>query len=184
MVATRVATLLLCAGAPLVEASYFARPDLKGSALNQRRLQTEAPICAAATACENESPDDIGITESCFAATSQYASTFPECAACTPPVTSSATVCPACEAAVGAALSSCSAAPSAGGPSGEDVCEGHGFDEQTCQQQGCCQWDNGACWSNVGPNPCFGDQDDDDEEDGASMATPAMLLLAFTSLFV
>jgi hypothetical protein len=71
------------------------------------------------------------------------------------------------------------------------VCEGHGFDEQTCQQQGysyagpvCCQWDDGACWSNVGPNPCFGDQDDDDEEDGASMATPAMLLLAFTSLFV
>eukprot|EP01043_Picozoa_sp_COSAG02_P070839 COSAG02_NODE_12707_length_1506_cov_1.584932_1_plen_447_part_10 len=69
-----------------------------------------AALCAAATACDNESPDDIGITESCFAATSQYVSTFSECAACTPPVTSSATVCPACEAAAGAALSSCSEA--------------------------------------------------------------------------
>ena len=174
MVAIRVATLLLCAGAPVVRSSLFAKPDLNKAVLNQRRLQTEAPVCAAATACANESPDDIGVTETCFVATSQYAPDFPECTACTPPVTSSATVCPACEAAFGAALVTCSGEV----PSGEDVCEGHGFDEQTCQQQGCCQWDNGACRSDVGPNPCSAGQsgssgDPCPAEGSACMGAPA-----------
>lgn len=109
MVAIRLATLLLCAAAPIVRASLFAKPDLKAAVLNQRRLQTEAPICAGATACANESPDDTGISEPCYIAVSPFAPDFAECMACTPGVTSPATVCPACEAAVGAVLSSCSA---------------------------------------------------------------------------
>ena len=32
---------------------------------------------------------------------------------------------------------------------GEQACEGQGFDEAACQQRGCCRWDNGDCWSDV-----------------------------------
>ena len=174
MVAIRVATLLLCAGAPAATASFF-RPNLK-AALNLRRLQVSGGLCDAAGACANESPDDTGITETCFAATNQYAGDFAECGSCDPPVTSSATVCPACEQAVGAALSSCSTTVE---PSGEDVCEGHNFDEPTCLQKGCCQWD-GDCHSNVGANPCSqtgggppGETDPCPTEGMACMSAPA-----------
>ena len=43
------------------------------------------------------------------------------------------------------------------GPSGEEVCQGHGYDETTCMTQGCCQWDAdtlAGCWSAVGAGPC------------------------------
>jgi len=37
---------------------------------------------------------------------------------------------------------------------GEEVCEGHGFNPAQCQAIGCCQWDNGQCRSAVGVGPC------------------------------
>ena len=45
-----------------------------------------------------------------------------------------------------------------GSPSGEAVCENHGFDEGTCLSQGCCHWDadTSACSSSVGSGPCSG----------------------------
>jgi len=37
----------------------------------------------------------------------------------------------------------------------EVVCEGHGYDEAECAAVSqSCAWDNGACWSGVGSNPC------------------------------
>ena len=45
-----------------------------------------------------------------------------------------------------------------GGSNGEQICEGHGYDEATCNSIGCCQYDtgNGNCWSAVGEGPCTG----------------------------
>ena len=37
---------------------------------------------------------------------------------------------------------------------GEEVCEGHGYTQITCESISCCQWDNGQCWSAVGQDPC------------------------------
>ena len=37
---------------------------------------------------------------------------------------------------------------------GEEVCEGHGYAQITCESISCCQWDNGQCWSAVGQDPC------------------------------
>ena len=45
---------------------------------------------------------------------------------------------------------------SGGGSNGEQMCEGHGYDEATCKSIGCCQYDNGNCWSDVGTGPCTG----------------------------
>ena len=36
----------------------------------------------------------------------------------------------------------------------EDVCEGHDFTEAVCVSKQGCEWDDGQCWSEVGPNPC------------------------------
>ena len=36
----------------------------------------------------------------------------------------------------------------------EDVCEGHDFNEAACVSKQGCEWDDGQCWSAVGPNPC------------------------------
>jgi hypothetical protein len=37
---------------------------------------------------------------------------------------------------------------------GEAVCEEHGYDEDACAAIGCCQFDDGECWSAVGRSPC------------------------------
>ena len=57
-----------------------------------------------------------------------------------------------------------------GSPSGEAVCENHGFDEGTCLSQGCCHWDadTSACWSSVGPGPCSGAMVDPCQTEGAA----------------
>ena len=36
----------------------------------------------------------------------------------------------------------------------EDVCENHGFNEDVCVSKQGCEWDDGQCWSAVGPKPC------------------------------
>ena len=42
------------------------------------------------------------------------------------------------------------------GQTGEDVCENKGFDPSECSAVGCCQYDDGQCWSAVGAGPCTG----------------------------
>ena len=37
---------------------------------------------------------------------------------------------------------------------GEEVCENGGLDPSECAAVGCCQYDNGKCWSAVGAAPC------------------------------
>jgi hypothetical protein len=37
---------------------------------------------------------------------------------------------------------------------GETVCEGHGFEADVCNSRGCCEFDDGECWSVVGTDPC------------------------------
>merc|ERR1711936_634721 len=39
---------------------------------------------------------------------------------------------------------------------GEEACEGHGFTKEVCKSTGCCEWNDGQCWSAVGQNPCKG----------------------------
>merc|ERR1719181_1823415 len=34
------------------------------------------------------------------------------------------------------------------------MCEGRGYDETTCWSIGCCQYDDGQCWSDVGGGAC------------------------------
>ena len=34
-------------------------------------------------------------------------------------------------------------------PSGEDACEGHGFTPERCAAVGCCEFNDGQCWSGV-----------------------------------
>lgn len=46
---------------------------------------------------------------------------------------------------------------------GEEVCEGHGFDQNTCLSISCCDWDDGQCWSKVGTDMCFNDENDFDQ---------------------
>ena len=37
----------------------------------------------------------------------------------------------------------------------EDICEGHDYSEAHCLAvSDSCHWDDGACWSGVGPNAC------------------------------
>jgi len=43
-----------------------------------------------------------------------------------------------------------------GGPSGEKACENMGFDQSACAAVGCCQFDDGKCWSAVGGGACSG----------------------------
>ena len=54
------------------------------------------------------------------------------------------------------------------GQTGEDVCENHNYGKKKCLSLGCCQWDDGECWSRVGNGPCDGgdDGDDDGGDDG------------------
>lgn len=37
---------------------------------------------------------------------------------------------------------------------GEEVCENHGYNENDCNNVGCCHFDDGECWSSVGTNMC------------------------------
>merc|ERR1712181_111833 len=39
---------------------------------------------------------------------------------------------------------------------GECMCEEQGYGENECLQIGCCQFDNGECWSAVGSGQCSG----------------------------
>lgn len=53
---------------------------------------------------------------------------------------------------------------------GEEVCEGHGFNANECEEIDCCHWNSnlGKCFSSVGRNTCPSDPDaqtDDDEVD-------------------
>jgi hypothetical protein len=41
-----------------------------------------------------------------------------------------------------------------GGAGCEGTCEGHGFDKTQCESLFFCEWDDGACYSAVGDNPC------------------------------
>ena len=43
---------------------------------------------------------------------------------------------------------------SASAPNGQQVCEGHGFDRDTCLSSNCCQWDGYSCWSAIGSDTC------------------------------
>ena len=36
----------------------------------------------------------------------------------------------------------------------ENVCESEAIDEATCADMFFCVWDQGKCWSGVGPNNC------------------------------
>jgi len=38
----------------------------------------------------------------------------------------------------------------------EVTCEGHDYDEDKCNSMFYCEFDEGKCWSKVGPNPCPG----------------------------
>jgi hypothetical protein len=51
-------------------------------------------------------------------------------------------------------LTSGPSGPSGPEANGEEVCEGHDFDEATCGEIGCCQWDENQCWSAVGQDVC------------------------------
>jgi len=55
------------------------------------------------------------------------------------------------------------------GLNGEEACENKGFSQNECAAVGCCQWDDGECWSAVGTDTCEGsgpgDDDDDDDDD-------------------
>ena len=48
----------------------------------------------------------------------------------------------------------------------EDVCEGHDFDADTCGAIQGCSFDEGQCWSAVGPGPCDGSGEVEWGEDG------------------
>jgi hypothetical protein len=37
---------------------------------------------------------------------------------------------------------------------GEQACEGHGYNATQCANVGCCSFNEGQCWSNVGQSPC------------------------------
>merc|ERR1719188_566510 len=39
--------------------------------------------------------------------------------------------------------------------SGEDVCEGKCFSQAQCSSLGCCHFNNGRCWSDVGQGRCL-----------------------------
>ena len=39
---------------------------------------------------------------------------------------------------------------------GEEACEGWGFDRSECAAVGCCDYDEGSCWSAVGTDSCSG----------------------------
>ena len=41
-----------------------------------------------------------------------------------------------------------------GGPNGEKACENMGFDQSACDAVGCCNYDDGKCWSAVGADLC------------------------------
>ena len=40
------------------------------------------------------------------------------------------------------------------GRDGETVCENKNYSQSECDAIGCCQFDDGECWSAVGPNTC------------------------------
>lgn len=43
---------------------------------------------------------------------------------------------------------------------GEEFCEESGFSESECTgHSGCCEWDDGSCWSTVGDSACSTDND-------------------------
>jgi hypothetical protein len=57
--------------------------------------------------------------------------------------------------------------------SGEDACEGRGYDVAGCSAVGCCQWDDDECWSEVGTDDCKGGSDPEDgEEEGGCNGLP------------
>eukprot|EP00746_Dinoflagellata_sp_MGD_P143941 gnl/MRDRNA2_/MRDRNA2_76699_c0_seq2.p1 gnl/MRDRNA2_/MRDRNA2_76699_c0~~gnl/MRDRNA2_/MRDRNA2_76699_c0_seq2.p1 ORF type:complete len:238 (+),score=25.88 gnl/MRDRNA2_/MRDRNA2_76699_c0_seq2:120-833(+) len=40
-------------------------------------------------------------------------------------------------------------------PTGEQLCEGHGFNQAQCSERElCCSWDDNGCWSIIGLSPC------------------------------
>jgi len=47
------------------------------------------------------------------------------------------------------------------GTDGESLCENHGYDKPTCGTIGCCQFDEGQCWSAVGAGICMENNKDD-----------------------
>ena len=47
-----------------------------------------------------------------------------------------------------------------GGTDGEAACEGHSFTQSQCAAVGCCDWDQGECWSTVGKGDCEAGGDD------------------------
>jgi len=57
--------------------------------------------------------------------------------------------------------------------SGEEACEGQGWDQSACLNVGCCHWnyEGGECWSNVGRDLCHGG-DVGDGSGGAKQDTP------------
>jgi len=46
------------------------------------------------------------------------------------------------------------AAAQPAGSNGEVACERQGFNPAQCKAVGCCEWDDGQCWSAVGNRPC------------------------------
>ena len=48
---------------------------------------------------------------------------------------------------------------------GEAVCENRGLIMTRCLSIGCCQWDEGRCWSAVGRGPCTREAREQDNRD-------------------
>lgn len=55
------------------------------------------------------------------------------------------------------------------GQSGEEVCELQGFGQSECNAISCCKWDDGACWSAVGPGQCSDGGGGNSGDDGGNM---------------
>lgn len=56
------------------------------------------------------------------------------------------------------------------GGNGEEVCEGHSYNEEVCNNIGCCFYGSGECWSSIGQAECInndgsGDNGDDRGQD-------------------
>ena len=168
--------------------------------------QSEGPpaICSdweLIHACQEEDSTQEGISDECFHRAEPHAKNFEECQG----ITDAQSVTPECQQKVEAVMASCEPALHDwgawmwheeqefggalnffGAPNGEQACEGHDLDEESCNAVGCCQWDSsdGKCWSAVGAEVCHAPADgeshasDDDgghevEEAPAAEAAPA-----------
>ena len=48
---------------------------------------------------------------------------------------------------------------------GEESCENNGYNEDECNDIGCCHYDDDECWSAVGNGACGDEEEEEEEED-------------------